>query len=367
LLTLHKYLGSEDSLDVSWVEDYFRKSLAYLQISKDNEEITKKEFIKIIKHRVKGIVKSVGDDKANWQKHIGSGIPLQSDLKIEEQLDEIIGLVSVFIESDDYSINNKIILLTKIETLINHVPVLHEAYLANEDLELNRTLWLRGDSMTEINQIEGSQRIIKEHFSFKLPWILNGIARKLDDKGHEVSSEILQELSILVETGLPNITAVKIYQAGIRSRSASIEIAELFTDDSWQLSINFYKNKIFRNAEKIKSMVSENTIKWIELFHTYNLKHTRTINNIEPFAIKKLNDWDGQLIPKNINGEGYLVSTDLTVIFPIKIIKDRGFSEVLNIDGISFYKHPENKVWMLDNKNPNIEIQNSEGISFGIT
>jgi undecaprenyl pyrophosphate synthase len=66
----------------------------------------------------------------------------------------------------------------------------------NEDLELIRTLWLRGDSMTEINQIEGSQRIIKEHFSFKLPWILNGIARKLDDKGHEVSSEILQELSI---------------------------------------------------------------------------------------------------------------------------------------------------------------------------
>jgi hypothetical protein len=367
LLTLHKYLGSEDSLDASWVEDYFRKSLAYLQISKDNEEITKEEFIKIIKHRVKGIVKSVGDDKANWQKHIGSGIPLQSDLKIEEQLEEIIGLISVFIESDDYSINNKIILLTKIETLINHVPVLHEAYLANEDLELIRTLWVRGDSMTEINQIEGSQKIIKEHFSFKLPWILNGIARKLDDKGHEVFSEILQELSILVETGLPNLTAVKIYQAGIRSRSASIEIAKLFTDDSWKLSINFYKNKIFRNAEKIKSMVSENTIKWIELFHTYNLKHTRTINNIEPFAIKKLNDWDGQLIPKNINGEGYLVSTDLKVILPIKIIKDRGFSEVLNIDGISFYKHPENKVWMLDNKNPNIEIKNSEGISFGIT
>src|SRR5690606_14921347 len=208
--------GSEDPLDVSWVEDYFRRSLAYLQISKDDEEITKKEFIKIIKYRVKGIVQSVGDDKSNWQKHIGSGIPLQSDLKIEKQLNEIIGLISDFIESEDFSIKNKIILLTKIETLINHVPVLHEAYLANEGLELIRTLWLLGESMIEINKIEGSQRIIKEHFSFKLPWILNGVSRKLDDKGHEISSEIIQELSILVETGLPTLTAVKIYQAGIK-------------------------------------------------------------------------------------------------------------------------------------------------------
>jgi replicative superfamily II helicase len=367
LLTLHKYLGSEDSFDVSWVEDYFRKSLAYLQISKDSEEITKKEFVKIIKHRVKGIVKSVGEDKANWQKHIGSGIPLQSDLKIEEQLDEIIGLISDFIQSDDSSINNKIILLTKIETLINHVPVLHETYLVNKDLELIRTHWLLGNSMTEINKIEGSQRIIKEHFSFKLPWILNGVARKLEEKDHEVASEILQELSILIETGLPSLTAVKVYQAGIRSRSASIEIAELFPDDSWQLSINFYKNKIFQNTEKIKSMVSENTIKWIELFHTYNLDHSRTISNIEPFAIKKLNNWDGQLIPKSINGKGYLVSTDLSVIYPVKIIKGRDFSKILNIDGVSFYKDAEDKVWTLDNKNPNIEIQNSEGISFEIT
>lgn len=366
LLTLHKYLGSEDSLDVSWVEDYFRKSLAYLQISKDDDEISRKELIKIIKHRVKGIVKSVGVEKANWQKHIGSGIPLQSDLKIEEQLDEIIGLITEFIASEDYSINNKITLLTKIETLINHVPVLSEAYLANEDLELIRTLWLLGDSMTEINNIEGSKRIIKEHFSFKLPWILNGIARKVEDKGNEVASEILQELSILVETGLPNLTAVKIYQAGIRSRSASIEIAELFPDDSWKLSINFYKNKIFRNVEKIKSKVSENTIKWIELFHNYNLKHTRTIKNIEPFKIKRLNNWDGQLIPKYINGQGYLISTDLSIIYHTSKIKERDFSEVLNTDGISFYKNPDDNLWILDNKNPNIEIDNIEGISFGI-
>ena len=366
LLSLHKYLGSEDSVDVSWVEDYFKKSLAYLQISKDNEEITRKQFIKVIKHRVKGIIKSVGHDKVNWQKHIGSGIPLQSDLKIEEKMEDIIAIIADFINSEDFTIESKIVLLTNIETIINHVPVLYDPHLENENLEQIRTLWLQGGSMTEINQIAGSKKIIKEHFSFKLPWILNGVGRKLEDKGHEVASEILQELSILAETGLPNLTAVKIYQAGIRSRSASIEIAELFPNDSWQLSVNFYKKKIFRNAKKIKSKVSENTIKWIDLFHTYNLKHTRTINYIEPFIIKEMDDWDGQLIPKVVNGRGYLISTDLNVIYPTSNIKDRDFSEVLDIDGISFYKHTEDKVWMLDNKNPNTEIQDSAGMSFGI-
>lgn len=367
LLSLHKYLGSEDSADVSWVENYFKNSLAYLQILNNNEDITKNEFIQVIKYRIKGIIKSVGEDADNWQKHIGSGIPLQSDLKIEDKLNEIVELISVFIDSEDYSIDNKIVLLAEIETLINQIPVLREAYLANEELHLIRTHWLRGDSMTEIIKIEDAPRIIKEHFSFKLPWVLNGVARKLTNKDHGLASEILQELSILVETGLPNLAAVKIYQAGIRSRSASIEIAELFPADSWQLSINFYKNKLLRNTEKIKSKVSENTIQWIDLFHTYYLKNTKSIENIEPFAIKKLNDWDGQLIPKNINGKGYLISTDFTIIYPIDNIKDRDFSEVLNLDGISFYKHSKNKDWVLDNKNPNIEIQNSEGFLFGIT
>jgi superfamily II DNA/RNA helicase len=366
LLTLHQYMGSEDPMDVSWVEDYFKKSLAYLQIKKEDEHITKKQFVKVIKFRIKGIIKSVGDVKENWQKHIGSGIPLQSDLKIEEDIEDIIDIIADYISSENFSIESKIILLTKTETIINHIPVLYEAYLENENLEQIRKLWLHGDSMTEINKIEGSKRIIKEHFSFKLPWILNGIARKLDNKGHEVHSEIIQELSILVETGLPNLTAVKVYQAGIRSRSASIDIAKLFPEDTWQLSINYYKNRIFSKIEKIKSKVSENTIKWLELFETYNSKQIRTINYIEPFTIEILDDWDGQLIPKIINGEGYLVSTDLGVIFTTSEIEDRDFSEVLNIDGISFYKNSEEKLWMLDNNNPNIEIQNPEGFSFGI-
>jgi hypothetical protein len=353
-------------MDVSWVEDYFKKSLAYLQIKKEDEHITKKQFVKVIKFRIKGIIKSVGDVKENWQKHIGSGIPLQSDLKIEEDIEDIIDIIADYISSENFSIESKIILLTKTETIINHIPVLYEAYLENENLEQIRKLWLHGDSMTEINKIEGSKRIIKEHFSFKLPWILNGIARKLDNKGHEVHSEIIQELSILVETGLPNLTAVKVYQAGIRSRSASIDIAKLFPEDTWQLSINYYKNRIFSKIEKIKSKVSENTIKWLELFETYNSKQIRTINYIEPFTIEILDDWDGQLIPKIINGEGYLVSTDLGVIFTTSEIEDRDFSEVLNIDGISFYKNSEEKLWMLDNNNPNIEIQNPEGFSFGI-
>jgi ferritin len=364
LLALHQYLGSEDAVDVSWVEDYFKKSLAYLQISKEDEEITKKQFIKVIKYRIKGIIKSVGDDKSNWQKHIGSGIPLQSDLKIEEQIDDIIAIIIDFINSEDFSIENKITLLTKIESIINNIPVIYNAYLENENLEQIRTLWLEGGSMTDINKIEGSKRIIKEHFSFKLPWILNGIARKVDKKGYEIASEILQELSILIEIGLPNLISVKIYQAGIRSRSSSIEIGELFSNDSWKLSINYYKKIITNKAEQIKSSVSENTAKWLDLFLSYNVKRIKVVNNIEPFKIEELDDWFGLLIPKTIRGNAYLVSTDLNIIYPLSSVKSRDFSEVLNIDGIYFYKDLENGTWVLENKNPNVDIKNPSGMSF---
>lgn len=362
LLALHKFMGSDDPTDVSWVEVYFKKSLAYLQIKDDDEVITKEQFIKVIKYRINGIVKSVGTDTKNWQKHIASGIPLQSDLKIEEQIEDIIALISDYFVSEEFSIENKIILLSKIEAIINKIPVLHDEYLENDKLEQIRILWLCGDSMKEINSIAGSKKIIKQHFSFKLPWVLNGTAKKLAVRGHELFSEILQELSILAEIGLPNLTAVKIYQAGIRSRSASKEIAELFPNDSWQLSIKFYKKKLISDADNIKARVSVNTIKWIDLFNTYIIKNIKSIDNIAPFTINEIGDWDGQFIPKTINDQGYLISTDLTYIIPTSSIEDRDFSKVLDIEGITFNKNHVEKEWILDCKNPNIEIMCSDGI-----
>ena len=78
-------------------------------------------------------------------------------------------------------------------------------------------------------------------------------------------SEIIEELAILVELGLPDIKSVKIYQAGIRSRSSAHEIANLYEDDLWEKSIKTYKQDLITHADYYITQVSENAASWIEL------------------------------------------------------------------------------------------------------
>ncbi|MCB0446965.1 MAG: hypothetical protein KDD03_05535, partial [Gelidibacter sp.] len=305
---------------------------------------------------VKGIIKSVGEDKSKWNAHIKSGIPLQSDLLLEENIDIIIGLLEDYFLLGEVDIQQKINLLTEIENLINHIPVLSDTALENERLHEIRTLWLMGESMTRIKKIENAQNIIGEHYMFKLPWVLNGIAKKLANLDLDVYSELLQELSILSETGLPNLVAVKIYQAGIRSRESAIEMSSAFREDSWDKGIKFYKNKIIENADLYKILFSESTASWIDLFLTYNQNEVKTINNIEPFEINSVDVSESTiLIPKSISRKQYLVSSDLKTIIPVKDIEGLYVTEVIDEDGVYFEKG-ENDLWELVVVNPNIHL-----------
>jgi hypothetical protein len=367
LLTLHQLANDNDSqLDVSWIEDFFRKSLAYIQIQNSDDDFIKKEdVVSFLKARVKGIIKSVGEDKAKWNAHIKSGIPLQSDLLLEENLESIVGSLEDYFQLKEVNIHEKINLLTEIESIINHIPVLSDAILKNERLHEIRTLWLTGESITKIKEIENAQNIIGQHYMFKLPWVLNGIAKKLANLDLDDYSELLQELSILSETGLPNLVAVKIYQAGIRSRESAIELSSVFNEDSWDKGIKFYRNKIIENADLYKILFSESTASWIDLFLTYNQNEVKTVKNIEPFEINTVDVTENAiLIPKGISRKEYLVSSDFKTIIPVKDIEGLYVSEVIDEDGVYFEKK-ENDLWELVVVNPNIHLNIiDDGIDF---
>lgn len=359
LLALHQLSNdSENVLDMSWVEHFFRKSLAYIQLQNNDKDIIDgDDIISFVKARIRGVVKAVGEDKSQWQAHIKSSIPLQSDLILEEKLSDIIDVIKNYFESNDSSIQSKIELLSKIEMYINQVPVLSDEYLKNEDLDKIRIQWLSGISMTEIKKLENAQVVIGQHFTFKLPWVLNGIAKKMNNLKLEDYSDILQELSLLAETGLPSIVAVKVYQAGIRSRTSAIKIGSIFSDDSWDKGINYYKYKIIEHAESLKNKFPDDTTSWIDLFLTYNQKEIKVVNNIEPFHIKGLDELsDLILLPKTIKTEEYLVSSDLKVIYPIKDIVGLYVSEIIDIEGIFFQKREDDNLWELVVINPNVKL-----------
>ncbi len=364
LLALHQLAYRDNVLDISWVEDFFRKSLAYVQLQNNpDEDIEVDHIISFVQARVKGIIKSVGENILDWQKHIKSGIPLQSDLMLEEVMEEILIVLLEYFEQEDSSVEAKIKLLANIEALINHIPVLQEDYLKSKDLNEIRWLWLSGESMTKIKLLEDAHQIINKHYSFQLPWVLNGIAKKLEAMEYEDDAKLLQELAILSETGLPNLMSVKIYQAGIRSRESAIEISDSFGGDSWDKGIQYYKNMILENAQKLKILLSETTSNWIELFLLYNEKVTKTVNYIEPFAIEGLKHQEELiLLPKTINAKEYLVSSDFKVMKPVREVGGLYVSEIIDLDGIFFRNRAVDNLWELIVINPNIylNIPNNE-------
>jgi DEAD/DEAH box helicase-like protein len=354
LLSLH-YSNNPEGNTLEWVDDYFAKSLAYLQ-TKYYEDITGEEVIRFVKARIKGITRKVGEEKENWKKVVCSGIPINSDLQIEERIDEVISFVQSYIVGDK-TLEDRISLLENIENTINDINVLKEESIESADSREIRSKWLRGVAMSDIAQHDNAISIITNHYSFKLPWILNGIAKKLRLRKLIDESEIIEELAILIELGLPDIKSVKIYQAGIRSRSSAHEIANMYEDELWEKSIKTYKQDLITNANHYITQVSENAASWIKLLVKFSKREFFKIKKVPNFTYAKVHEQTKRLIARLINNEQYLLSLDFVVVNKIKENSDIDFSEVNDLNGIYFDFNENDELWEMTCVNPYIKFE----------
>lgn len=342
---------SEEEIDFNWIETFFRNSLAYIQI-KNEDALSKDNLITFFQARVKGIIQKVGDNKNKWKSIISSGIPLNSDLFIESKMDEIIQTVTAFNISGK-SIENKIDLANSIIKIIDKMPVLIEDgnEISNPKLNIIVSKWLNAESFKSITEFQNAEEVITNLFSFKLPWIFNGIAKKLKNIELKVEAELIEEISMLIEIGLPNLKALKIYQAGICSRVASNELSAFFEDELWDKSIRDYKADIISNKEHYQALVSPTCNEWIELmFHMTNTR-IHNIDEIPNFEFEDVHEKTKILIAKEINGKQYLVSPDLSFFQEITT-SDIDFSSVNKVSGIFFQYDSEDNLWKMVIENP---------------
>lgn len=345
----------EEQLDYAWIENFFRNSLAYIQI-KEDDSITKEELLSFVKARVTGIIKKVGEDNNKWKSIIKSGIPLNSDLFIESKVNEIIKILEPYVKIEN-TIETKIEITKAIIGLLNKIPVLDEnsEELASKDLDAIISNWLKAESFAELSKLSLADRLISNIFSYKLPWILNGISKKLRNAELENEAELIEEISILVEIGMPNLRGVKIYQAGIRSRVCANEFALLFEDELWDKSIKDYKTDILTNKEAYKLIVSEKCGEWVDLlFHMSNSK-VITVDPIPNFEFRDVHEKTNILIAKEINGKQFLSSPDFSFIEDISK-SDIDFSSVTKVSGIIFVYDNNEKVWRMVIENPYIKL-----------
>ncbi|MDN3494186.1 DEAD/DEAH box helicase [Winogradskyella bathintestinalis] len=353
LLSLHS-LNSTDDDNYGWTDDYFRNSLAYIQAEK-SEEITGEEVIQFLKARTKGIVTKVGNDKSKWNSIIKSGIPLNSDLQIEDKLDKLIIIIQDYL-SNDINIDSKINLLKDIENEIKEINVLSEEFIESVNEDEIRNKWLKAVPLSEIATLEEATNIVTKYYSFSLPWVLNGISKKLRNIELNVEADTIEELSILVELGLPNLVSVKIYQCGIRSRSSANEISGLYDNELWDKSIKFYKNDLINNIDKYKDLISEGAYKWIVLLSKFSRREIIVLRSVPNFTFPDKHKTTTRLLAKKINGIQYLASPDYKLLEDIST-SEIDFSSVNDVDGVFFDYDESDGLWKMVNLNPYLKFE----------
>lgn len=353
LLALQELNNPIDEIDITWVEEFFRNSLAFIQLSKQ-QICSEEQLINFFKARVQGIIKKVGEDREKWKSITNSGIPLNSDLFLEEKINEIINLCSIFGISEQ-SVDDKILLAIEITEILKEMPVLCEKGTYNFQTENGNILndWLEAEPIAQLEKHKNYGDIISDLFTFKLPWVFNGIAKKLRVRDLNDEAEIIEELAMLIEVGVPTINALQTYRAGIRSRMASSELSILLGNLQGQSSRK-YKDFIIRNKDALKQQVSRPCQEWIDLLDKTSSLPTAYINSFS-FTFSDVHEKTKLLVARKINGKQYLTSPDLSFMQPISI-NGLDFSKVNKANGIFFRYNDKNTAWEMVNHNPYLEI-----------
>jgi replicative superfamily II helicase len=354
LLSLHELHNRSENEDYDWIDSFFRNSLAFIQL-RSQPTLNEENLLAFFKARVVGIVAKVGNDRSKWKSIVRSGIPLNSDLFIESQLKRIVTLVESYNDSDE-EVNNKIKLVRGTMKLVREAPLFKEdaKLLQDENLLITLDRWIHGQPYEKVLEWENAEESIAKLFTYKIPWIFNAISKKLRLKNLEDEAEVIEEMAMLIEIGLPNLKAVKIYQAGIRSRISAFELSTFFDDEAWDKSIRDYKMEILNEKNKLQKKVSVYCSEWIDLMSELSTRKMSQIEKIPNFTISN-NTMKGITVARNINGLQYLCSIDLTSMLQIDA-EDVDFSALNNIQGVFFHFDDSLKAWKLVVDNPYVRI-----------
>lgn len=359
LLSMHGSY-SEDKMSLNWIEDIFTKSLAYIQASKGTiENVTSDNVISFVKSRVAGILKRI-EGRDNWEYLIQSGLPLQKSIDLDSVFVDIVKLVIDYRLSDK-TIEGKVLLLKNIETLISNLPNFNDKYIGLERIDEIREKWLKGTPLCEINPSKNDEiAAIKNYYSYELPWFLNGMASMIraDEEYDEDMANVLSELALLVETGLPNKRAVKIYRSGVRSRACATEFSEhmsgIFFGEYYPSSL--VTSEIIQLSHSWSNL-SERGKAWVEILKAErNIKQANKISPISSFSIKDDKHGLTMFKVRIIDGKKYFISLDLDEVIAMEPSK-RDFSHIEHLKGIYFKYNCESDEYDMLVLNPYINVK----------
>ncbi len=357
LLSLNYEFHSYELDDAAqWVEAFFRQSLAYIQ-AEYLEDTNGDDVIAFLKARNSGVLKLAGDH-SNWRSYICTGIPLLSSIAIDQKLDEVLKIASIWLESER-TVDDLINFLKETEKIISALPSRDFKQLYKEDdIDLVRKLWIAGAGLSIIKSaVKNGQEICVSYFGFTLPWAINAVAKRLAILGHEDKSKEYENLAILSELGLPNLFAAKIYLAGVKSRTGATELSTLLNPKFIDKSVRELANIINANYNKIIDRCTSFTAKWLKVFVEQSAPLIKEINKIRNFAFKEPTSvTDNTLSVRSFNNTLYLVSPDYTDKIKVTSSDDFPFHLYNNDSNVSFQFDEAAQSWEMKIRNPYLKF-----------
>ncbi|MGZ9642850.1 DEAD/DEAH box helicase [Bacillus cereus] len=254
-------------------EDFFRKMLAFIQAS-SSTTVNEEDVISILEARTKGILKQL-KDVDNSKGLITSSIPLRSGLYIKDHVSTILEILKEFQESN-HSIEEVAKFLREIEILVTKFPSKQfKIGIDPTEIEVIRNTWIGGRAISELKK--ENPEIIGKYYQHILPWAINAIAKVLKSLELVDEAKEFEQLSALIQLGLPNIYAAKIYSSGLYSRVAATELSTLIDSEILERSIKEIREYLTYKSTEVLPIVSENTKEWLELFTISHSKLDRKI------------------------------------------------------------------------------------------
>jgi len=186
------------------------------------------------------------------------------------------------------------------------------------------------------------------------------LPKKLDKLAEENRIEALSKVSLLVELGLPTEAAAKVFLAGVRSRSAAIELSRFVTNPA--ASITRIRNALLDSATvtALSAHVSASTLEWLQLLSAEHPVPEGAPTQCARFRLLDAPDEVTILHVRRLTPPGtiFLCSTDARFKFAVRATESLPFDKFA--DDPRFVFSRDGGTWVQQCRDPRIWPSGSE-------
>lgn len=334
--------------DLAWVDDVFRETLAIIQA----EEAEKADGLQLIKARTAALLKRF-PARTDRVRLVATGLPLSISSRIVMSLDYFreIALPAI------YARNANTNWLGALDAIVRAIELWANEFVdkivsdppEQENLDSVRCLWLGGTALADIAAINHQiESISKDYYGFSLPWIVHAIAQALDKEVEREIVDLYMQIALLVEVGLPDETAATIFMAGIRSRSAALELSRV--DGFKNMDISEVRQILIYGGFNADG-VSDDTLAWVDLYQESFRSQQKKVFSVPSLKLNR-NGLPDILKLYKVANKYYLMSVDGFSYVEVPEDMNNAVQDIAGIRGLYFER--DSGLWKSRSNNPMI-------------